>query len=158
MFLVLKNRKVTSFLLLILNCLPLCSQTYKQVNDISYTNKIDSYAKERLKLDIYFPEELNNCPVIVWFHGGGLEAGNKEIPNRLKEKGYVVVGVNYRLLPNVSINETLDDSAEAIAWVFRHVSEYNGGQGAVRDIVEQVLRVQGRWAKNLQGVLGVPSR
>ena len=85
------NRKVTSFLLLILICLPLCSQTYKQVNDISYTNKIDSYAKERLKLDIYYPEDLHNCPVIVWFHGGGLEAGNKEIPNRLKEKGYVVV-------------------------------------------------------------------
>ena len=40
----------------------------------------------------------------------------------------------------------------------RYVSEYNGGQGAVRDIVEQVLRVQGRWATNLKGVLGVASR
>ncbi|MBO5672112.1 MAG: HAD-IIIA family hydrolase [Alistipes sp.] len=40
----------------------------------------------------------------------------------------------------------------------RYVSEYNGGYGAVRDIVEQVLRVQGRWAKNMQGVLGIPSR
>ena len=151
------NRKVTSFLLLILICLPLCSQTYKQVNDISYTNKIDSYAKERLKLDIYYPEELNNCPVIVWFHGGGLEAGNKEIPNRLKEKGYVVVGVNYRLLPNVSINETLDDSAEAIAWVFRHVSEYNGDPNKIvvtghsaGGYISMMLCLNKKWLSNYQ--------
>jgi acetyl esterase/lipase len=157
MFLVLMNRKVTSFLLLILICLPLCSQTYKQVNDISYTNKIDSYAKERLKLDIYYPEELNNCPVIVWFHGGGLEAGNKEIPNRLKEKGYVVVGVNYRLLPNVSINETLDDSAEAIAWVFRHVSEYNGDPDKIvvtghsaGGYISMMLCLNKKWLSNYQ--------
>jgi 3-deoxy-D-manno-octulosonate 8-phosphate phosphatase (KDO 8-P phosphatase) len=37
----------------------------------------------------------------------------------------------------------------------RYVSEYDGGRGAVRDIVEQVLRVQGKWAKNLKGVLGL---
>jgi 3-deoxy-D-manno-octulosonate 8-phosphate phosphatase (KDO 8-P phosphatase) len=37
----------------------------------------------------------------------------------------------------------------------RYVSEYNGGEGAVRDIFEQVLRAKGVWAKNLKGVLGV---
>jgi 3-deoxy-D-manno-octulosonate 8-phosphate phosphatase (KDO 8-P phosphatase) len=50
------------------------------------------------------------------------------------------------------------DACMEVIEASRYVSEYNGGQGAVRDIVEQVLRVQGRWAKNLQGVLGVPSR
>ena len=33
------------------------------------------------------------------------------------------------------------------------VSEYNGGAGAVRDIIEQVLRVQGKWALDCQGVV-----
>ena len=102
------------------------SQTYVQVSDISYTRKTDAYAKERLKLDVYHPTDISDCPVVVWFHGGGLEAGNKEIPPQLKEKGLVVVGVNYRLLPKVTIRETLDDSAEAVAWVFRHISEYGG--------------------------------
>ena len=102
------------------------SQTYVQVSDISYTRKTDAYAKERLKLDVYHPTDISDCPVVVWFHGGGLEAGNKEIPQQLKEKGLVVVGVNYRLLPKVTIRETLDDSAEAVAWVFRHISEYGG--------------------------------
>jgi 3-deoxy-D-manno-octulosonate 8-phosphate phosphatase (KDO 8-P phosphatase) len=37
----------------------------------------------------------------------------------------------------------------------RYISEFNGGHGAVRDIVEQVMRAKGCWAKNLKGVLGV---
>ena len=100
------------------------AQTYKQVNDISYTKKTDAYSLERLKLDVYYPEDMKDCPVMVWFHGGGLEAGSKEIPRRLKNKGYVVVGVNYRLLPKVTIRETLDDAAEAVAWVFRNITNY----------------------------------
>ena len=102
------------------------AQGYKQVNDISYTQKPDAYSLERLKLDIYHPEGSTDCPVVVWFHGGGLEGGNKEIPAQLKEKDIVVVGVNYRLLPRVTVKETLDDAAEAVAWVFRHIQQYGG--------------------------------
>ena len=47
------------------------------------------------------------------------------------------------------------DAAMEVVEASRYVSEYDGGRGAVRDIVEQVLRVQGRWAKNLKGVLGL---
>ena len=36
--------------------------------------------------------------------------------------------------------------------------EFGGGRGAVRDIVEQVLRSQDEWAKDRVGVLGVASR
>ena len=120
------NKRIHMLLLLCLICLAVGAQNYKQKNDIVYTTKTDSYAQERLKLDVYYPEGIHDCPVVVWFHGGGLEAGNKEIPEKLKEKGLVVVGVNYRLLPKVTIRETLDDSAEALAWVFRHVAEYGG--------------------------------
>ena len=34
-----------------------------------------------------------------------------------------------------------------------YVSEYKGGAGAVRDIIEQVLRVQGKWALDCMGVV-----
>ena len=30
----------------------------------------------------------------------------------------------------------------------QHIYHKNGGQGAVRDILEQVMKVQGKWAKN----------
>ena len=96
------------------------------INDICYTTKSDDYSQERLKLDVYHPDGLQDCPVVVWFHGGGLEAGQKEIPEKLKQKGYVVISVNYRLLPNVTVDKTLDDAAEAVAWVFRHIHEYGG--------------------------------
>lgn len=102
------------------------AQNYKTVSNISYTSKSDAYAQERLKLDVYFPENQKDCPVIVWFHGGGLEVGNKEIPQRLKNKGYVVIGANYRLLPKVTVDQTLDDAAEAVAWAFRHAKQYGG--------------------------------
>lgn len=117
---------ISMLFVLCLTMFGVSAQTYKQVNDISYTSKTDGYAKERLKLDVYYPEGQTDCPVIVWFHGGGLEAGSKEIPARLKRKGFVVVGVNYRLLPKVSVRETLDDAAEAVAWVFRHAEDYGG--------------------------------
>ncbi|MBR4390181.1 MAG: alpha/beta hydrolase [Prevotella sp.] len=120
------NKKFYLLLLFCVVCLAVCAQDYKQKNDIPYTTKTDGYAQERLKLDVYYPERVHDCPVVVWFHGGGLEAGNKEIPEKLKGKGIVVVGVNYRLLPKVTIRETLDDSAEAVAWVFRHIAEYGG--------------------------------
>lgn len=47
------------------------------------------------------------------------------------------------------------DAAMECVEASRYVSEYNGGEGAVRDIFEQVLRAKGVWAKNLKGVLGV---
>ncbi len=34
----------------------------------------------------------------------------------------------------------------------RYVSEYNGGRGCVRDIIEQWLRAHGKWALNSRGV------
>ena len=116
-------RKLTITLLSLIVCVT-WAQNYKEVYDIPYTNKTDAYAKERLKLDIHYDEEGKNLPVIVWFHGGGLTQGEKEMPKKLKDKGFVVVGVNYRLLPNVSIDKTLDDAAESLAWVTKNIGKY----------------------------------
>ncbi len=118
--------KISVSLILAFLCLTMNAQGYRQVNDISYSGKTDAYSLERLKLDVYHPEGATDCPVVIWFHGGGLEGGNKEIPAQLKEKDMVVVGVNYRLLPRVTVKETLDDAAEAVAWVFNHIAEYGG--------------------------------
>ena len=41
-------------------------------------------------------------------------------------KNCVLVAVNYRLLPNVTIDQTIDDAAEAVAWVMNHITEYGG--------------------------------
>lgn len=106
--------------------LSLVAQDYKWARDVAYSVKTDAYALERLKLDVYYPDVQKDNPVVVWFHGGGLEAGAKEVPMELRRKGYVVVGVNYRLLPKVTVDKTIDDAAEAVAWVLQHIGEYGG--------------------------------
>lgn len=102
------------------------ADNYKVVTDIPYTSKTDTYAKERLKLDVYYPTDLKDCPVVVWFHGGGLTGGSKQFPWKLEGKKMVLVGVNYRLLPKVTVDKTLDDCAEAVYWVMKNIAKYNG--------------------------------
>ena len=102
------------------------AQSYRTVTDIPYTQDADAYAQERCKLDVYYPTELKDCPVVVWFHGGGLTGGNKFIPQELKNSGLVVVAVNYRLMPKASIAQCIDDAAAAVAWTFGNIGVYNG--------------------------------
>lgn len=99
---------------------------YAAVYDIPYRKIENAYASERCKLDIYYPEDTTGCPVVVWFHGGGLTQGSKSFPWKLKEKQMVLVAVNYRLLPEVEIGECIDDAAAAVAWVFREIGKYGG--------------------------------
>ena len=44
------------------------------------------------------------------------------------------------------------DAAAEVIEASRYVSEFKGGEGAVRDIVEQVLRARGQWALHGKGV------
>ena len=62
-------------------------------------NKKDPYIASQCLLDIYYPKGAKNYATIVWFHGGGITAGDKEIPAALMNKGYAIVGVQYRLSP-----------------------------------------------------------
>jgi len=101
---------------------------YQQVNDISYTASTDSYAQERCKLDVYYPTNQKEAPVVIWFHGGGIEGGNKYIDQELKNSGLVVVAPNYRLLPKATIDQCIDDAAAAVAWTYKHIEEYGGSK------------------------------
>lgn len=99
--------------------------------DIPYSAKDDAYAKERLKLDIHHHSDTTDLPVIVWFHGGGLTGGNKSVPGELMDARYVVVAPNYRLIPNVGVDECIDDAAEAVAWAFNNIEKYGGDRNKI---------------------------
>jgi acetyl esterase/lipase len=86
----------------------------------------DEYIKERCVLDIYYPKNIKSFPTIVWFHGGGLTGGEKEIPGALKEKGFCIVAANYRLSPKVKSPEYIKDAAAAVTWVFKNIENYGG--------------------------------
>ena len=102
--------------------------TYKTENNISYRSgeSPDNYMKERCKLDIYFPENVDSFTTVVWFHGGGLTGGEKHIPERLKNNKVAIVTVNYRLSPKVKSPAFIDDAAAAVAWTFKNISKYGG--------------------------------
>lgn len=104
--------------------------THVLEKDIPYydleTRASDPYIKERCKLDLYFPKDTTNVSTVVWFHGGGLEFGEKHIPEGLLEKGVAVVTVNYRMHPKVKHPVYIEDAATAVAWTFKNIERYNG--------------------------------
>ena len=95
------------------------------------TDSTDRYIQQRCRLDVYYPENKQNVPAVVWFHGGGLTGGEKFIPEQLKEKGIAVIAVNYRLHPNVSAPAYIEDAAAAVAWAFHNTSTFNGNASSI---------------------------
>ncbi|MEM9329557.1 MAG: alpha/beta hydrolase [Bacteroidota bacterium] len=91
----------------------------------------DAYIAERCLLDIYYPEGVEDFPTVVWFHGGGLKRGEKEIPEALKGQELAVVGVNYRFYPKVGAPKYIEDAAAAVAWVFQNIEQYGGDRSAL---------------------------
>ena len=59
------------------------SISYKILTDLPYyENPInDTYKKQRCKLDLYFPEGIQNFPTIVWFHGADSKEAQKQFLN-----------------------------------------------------------------------------
>ena len=104
--------------------------TYHLKENIQYypdsINHLDSYINERCVLDVYYPKDSANFATVVWFHGGGITGGNKEIPEALKDKGIAVIGVNYRLSPKVSAPKYIEDAAASISWVFNNINSFGG--------------------------------
>lgn len=94
-------------------------------------SKGDSYKSTQCRLDLYYPKGKKNFPTIVWFHGGGITGGQKEIPAELKNKGFAVVGVGYRLSPKVKAPAYIEDAAAAVAWAFRNIEKYGGSRKLV---------------------------
>lgn len=105
-------------------------QLYELKKDIRYypdsVNARDSYIASQCTLDIYYPKDKKDFATIIWFHGGGLTGGRKEVPQELLNKGYAVIGVGYRLSPKVAAPAYIEDAAAAVAWAFRRIGSYGG--------------------------------
>lgn len=91
----------------------------------------DGYIDSMCRLDLRCPADGEGFATVVWFHGGGLTGGRREIPAELCDKGFAVVGIGYRLSPRVTVSDCIDDAAAAAAWVVRHIAEYGGDPSRV---------------------------
>ncbi|MDR3260555.1 MAG: alpha/beta hydrolase [Tannerella sp.] len=125
------TKKLVPFLLLLF-CVAAWGQeaVYRTLSNVPYyeesLRRQDAYLAERCVSDIYYPENIKKFPTVIWFHGGGLTGGEKHIPRELKEQGFCVVAVNYRLHPEVTCPKYVEDAAASVAWVFKHIREYGG--------------------------------
>ena len=121
-------KKICFLLFLFCTCIAQAQNAYRTDKDISYVSgsETDTYRLERCKLDIYYPENKKDFSTIVWVHGGGMEGGNKFVPKELREQGFAVVTVNYRLSPKAKNPAYIEDAAEAVAWVFKNIEKYGG--------------------------------
>lgn len=105
------------------------SQEYQLKTNIQYYPKSQiktDYQQTQSVLDVYYPSNKKEFATIVWFHGGGLRSGHKEIPKALKNQGIAVVSVGYRLFPKVKNPVYIEDAAAATAWVFEQIESFGG--------------------------------
>ncbi len=52
---------------------------------------------------------------------------------------------DYNVMKRVGLAVCPNDAAEEIKEISAYISYRNGGEGCVRDVIEQVLRAQGKW-------------
>jgi acetyl esterase/lipase len=93
-----------------------------------------AYADGGRMLDLYLPRE-GRAPVIVWLHGGSWIAGDKRPVPRLlldlRDRGFAVAAVNYRLTGLNSHPAQLHDVKGAVRWLRANSEAYRLDPGRV---------------------------
>jgi arylformamidase len=139
----------------------------KSAKDTQYTS-----------LDVYVADPVEPAsPVMVWVHGGGLRMGDKASSKDLASKpeyftsklGFILVSLNYRLIPEGLYPTNVQDVADALAWVQNNIADFGGdpqqifllGHSAGAQLVAQVstdesfLHKAGKDLSLLKGVIAI---
>lgn len=84
-------------------------------------------------IEVYAPPHPDHAPIIVMVHGGGWRIGDKNSPgvvdNKLKHwlpQGFIIVSVDYRMLPEAQVDTQARDVAQALAYVQTHAADWGG--------------------------------
>ncbi len=98
-----------------------------KVKDIPYIDDGNPYHQ----LDVLYPDNLEpgeTLPVIIDIHGGGWMYSTKDLNENyclsLADRGFVVFNLSYRLVPDVTVNEQIQDIAYALKWISENMTDY----------------------------------
>lgn len=85
----------------------------------------------RQSLDIYAPRSgAGPFPVIYFVYGGSWNMGNRRyyefVGRALAAAGFLVVVVDYRLVPEIEYPAFLEDCAAGFAWTVEHIAQHRG--------------------------------
>lgn len=122
----------------------------KSILEVCYSEENKQY------LDIHLPEK-DSFPVFVYFHGGGLQWGDKSeekvFYNFMTSHGIAVVTANYRMYPEAKYPDFLVDAAEVVSWTFKNMPQYGDIEGiyvggsSAGGYISQMLCFDSRWLK-----------
>ena len=103
----------------------LASNEVQAITNVAYLT-VDG---QELKLDFYLPKNAGTpLPVLVYYHGGGWVAGNKEFGFLFAlpylEMGFAVANVGYRLASTALAPAAVEDSRCALRWVYQNAEKY----------------------------------
>lgn len=88
--------------------------------DLKYSNT------ESALIDLYLPDS-DNFDLVIWFHGGGLESGNRKGINfaeDLVKLGVGVASVEYRMYPNAKFPDFIVDAALSVKYLLDNINKY----------------------------------
>ena len=74
--------------------------------------------------------------------------------NQIKQEQVLYMGddiPDYHVMKIVGLPSCPQDACPEIKGISKYISHKNGGKGAVRDVIEQVMKVQGKWMENFDG-------
>jgi len=90
---------------------------------------------DRLKMDVYFPQQGGPWPAVVYLHGGAWMEGDKaeaqELAKQLTPFGYLVVALNYRMVPGVHFPALIEDVKCGVRALRAHAAGYNLDAGQI---------------------------
>ena len=125
-------KQIRSYLLLLVCILFLPCALYAQEPSTVAITKDIVYSKKdgkELKLDIGKPDGSGPFPVVLFFHGGGWQQGDKSHMHkwirRFVERGYVGVAVAYRFAPAYRWPSQIEHAKEAVRFLRAHAPHYN---------------------------------
>ncbi len=145
-------------------------QDYQTFPSLLYT-KIPGADQNLTSLDIYAPKTGAKHPIVIYLHGGGLYTGDKKEvklkPGAFTKAGYLFASVNYRLSPAVKYPAHIQDTAKAVAFIYKNAAKYGGDPdrifllghssgahlAALLATDEQFLSAEGLSLKDLKGVI-----
>ena len=113
---------------LLVLCLPVVAQSDSVAvkRDIVYA----TYGAKSLRLDLYTPKGVAGAviPGIIAVRGGGWRMGDKngfaKIASALAVRGFAVACIEYRVLPEFTITNAVNDTKAAVRWMRAEGKQY----------------------------------
>ena len=92
------------------------------------TRELAYGADPKQKMDLLVPANASRAPLLLFIHGGGWSIGDKRTGAGVKAahftaQGWAFASVNYRLVPQASVEQQAADIASAIAFARIHAAE-----------------------------------